>query len=103
MTEIEKECMQLLNRLLVDQYDYNRMMEHDCSHIDKSKTYLEFVEWNVTCLKEYCKENCSLFKNLCDKIIQQKIGQMDMESCAVFKTSNLLFDKNNNLVIVNPR
>jgi hypothetical protein len=40
---------------------------------------------------------------ICNKIKNNEIGQMDMESCVVFDSSNVFFDINKKLIIVNPR
>jgi hypothetical protein len=99
----EKECLYLLNRFIINQYDYDRMIGYDCNNIDPNLSYDDFVEWNVKCLKEYKDEDYVFFKYLCDKMNQNKIGQMDMETCVVFTTTNIFFDINKNLIIVNPR
>ena len=99
----EKECLYLLNRFIINQHDYDRMIGYDCNNIDPNLSYDDFMEWNVNCLKEYKEEDYVFFKYLCDKINQNKIGQMDMETCVVFTTTNIFFDINKNLIIVNPR
>ena len=99
----EQECTALLMKFIIDDYDYQRMIDLDYDGIDEKKSYDEFLEWNITCLKEYSNEEYIFFKVLCQKIDKQQIEQMDMESCLGWKTYSLFFDINKNLVIVHPR
>jgi len=98
---IQKECMEFLNIFLIDKNQYDRMNDEQIN--GKIGTYVEFVEWNVKCLKGYNNEECIFFKHLCDKILLGKIGQMDMEYCVVWKTYSIFFDIHKNLILVHPR
>jgi hypothetical protein len=90
-------------KIIVDEYDYDRMIAYDCDGIDDKKSYDEFVEWNIKCLKESSEEDLIFFKSLYNKISNSKMSQMDLESCAVWDSYKVFFAKNTNLVIVHPR
>jgi len=98
-----EEYITLLEENLIDKDDYQRMLELDYDGIDETKSYDDFVKWNINCLKEYSKEEYIFFKVLCQKIDDQKLGQMDMESCVGWDTYCLFFDINKNLILVHPR
>ena len=99
----EQECKNLLLKYIISIFDYDRMINNECDGIHKNQSYKKFVDWNIECLKESSIEDIFIFKMICNKIGQNKIGQMDMESCIVWKTTNIFFDTNKNLVIVHPR
>ncbi len=91
-------------KFMLDKDDYKRMIDLKIVHeIDKNLSYEQFIDWNFKCINELSDEDKSFLKILCNKINNKKIGQMDLESCVVFETCSIFFDKNKNLVIVNPR
>lgn len=94
---------ELIKKYIVDKYDYDRMISHDCDCIDDKKTYDDFVKWNIQCMLECDAGEYILIEQLCKKIKNRTVAQMDLESCAVFDSSNIFFGIKKNLVIVNPR
>lgn len=79
------------------------MMDNECSEINKDLSYNGFLKWNIKCITESCDEDKLLFKILANNIINKKLGQMDLESCAVFESCSLFYGTNKKLIIVNPR
>jgi hypothetical protein len=98
-----EECITLFTKIKLDTYDYARMIDNECSKINTKLSYDQFLEWNIKCIIESSDEDRLLFKILANNIINNKIGQMDLESCAVFKSVSLFYDSNKRLIIVNPR
>jgi hypothetical protein len=98
-----EECIALFTRIKLDTYDYARMIHNECSKINTKLSYDQFLEWNIKCIIESSDEDRLLFIILTNNIINNKIGQMDLESCAVFKSVSLFYDSNKRLIIVNPR
>ena len=97
------ECIALFTQLKLDKYEYDRMYENNCKSINKNLSYNEFLAWNITCINELTDDDKLLLQLLCNKILNNKMKQMDLESCAVFESHSLFYDTNKNLVIVNPR
>lgn len=99
----DQDYIDILMKNIVDKYDYERMFEDDFSRIDKNLSYDGFVNWNKKCINESSNDDKLFFVMICKKINNKELGQMDMESCVVFDSSNVYFDKNKKLIIVNPR
>jgi hypothetical protein len=98
-----EECITLFTKIKLNTYDYDRMIDSECSKINMKLSYDQFLEWNIKCIIESCDEDRLLFKILANNIINKKIGQMDLESCAVFGSCSLFYDTKKRLIIVNPR
>jgi len=98
-----EECIQLFTKIKLDKYDYERMIECDCLKINKELSYNEFIEWNIKCIEESKDDDKLFFKLLCNKIINDDIGQMDLESCSVFNTCIVFFSTDKKLIVVNQR
>jgi hypothetical protein len=88
---------------LPDDGAYERMKGYDCSAIDRSLPYNEFVRWNIECIRGLTDDDKEWVVGLCKRLKKNTIGLMDLESCAVFVGDCIYFDKNKNLVIANPR
>ena len=99
----EQECLDLLYKYIINQYDYQRMVEYDCDSIMESESYDNFLDWNIVCIKTSSTEEKIFFKLLCDKIKNKQIGQMDLETCCTWDSDSLFFDKNKNIIVVHPR
>jgi hypothetical protein len=98
-----EECLELFNKIKLDSFDYDRMVNNDCRGIKTKLSYDQFLEWNIKCIKESSDEDKLLFKALCNKIINKKIGQMDLEDCTVWVSDSLFFNRKKNIVLVHPR
>lgn len=98
-----EECIALFTQITLSTYDYDRMINNECSEINTNLSYNQFLEWNIKCIIESSDDDRLLFKILANNIINKKIGQMDLESCAVFESFSLFYDSNKILIIVNPR
>lgn len=98
-----EECLELFNKIKLDSLEYDRMVNNDCSGIKTRLSHGQFLDWNIRCIKELSDEDKVFFKILCNKIINQKIGQMDLEDCGVWESYSLFFDLKKNIVIVHPR
>ena len=98
-----EECIALFTKITLKTNDYGRMIDNECNKINTKLSYDQFLEWNIKCIIESSDEDRLLFKILANNIINNKIGQMDLESCAVFESVGLFYDSNKRLIIVNPR
>jgi hypothetical protein len=98
-----EQCISLFTQITLSIYDYNRMIHNECNKINTNLSYNQFLEWNIKCIIESSDDDRLLFKILADNIINNKIGQMDLESCAVFESFSLFYDSKKRLIIVNPR
>jgi hypothetical protein len=98
-----EQCISLFTQITLSIYDYNRMVDNECNKINTNLSYNQFLEWNIKCIIESSDDDRLLFKILANNIINNKIGQMDLESCAVFESCSLFYDNKKKLIIVNPR
>lgn len=101
MTEIQRK--ELLKKFIPNIYDYDRMNRNDCDGIDVNESYNIFLEWNLKCIMECSEDDFNFINKLCSKIAIKQINQMDMESCIVWDSSGIFFNKEKNLVIYHPR
>lgn len=88
---------------MVEEYDYNRMIVHECNGIDESMSYDNFISYNKKCLNDLSYDDVRWIWSLCKRLKHDIIGLMDLDSCAIFKASYIFYDNNKNLVIVNPQ
>jgi hypothetical protein len=98
-----EERTNLIKKYIIEEYDYERMIAHDCDAIDESKSYDEFLDWNIQCILECDEKEYISIEHLCNKIKNTTIAQMDMESCVVWDSSNIFFGVLKNLIVVHPR
>jgi hypothetical protein len=101
MTEVQRK--NLLTQFIPNVYDYKRMVAYEYADNIGDETYDDFLQWNIKCIMEYSDDDYNFLVKLCEKIGIDKIGQMDMESCVVWDSSGIFFNKNKKLVIYNPR
>ena len=93
--------IQKIMKHIVDKNDYDRMIERDCSKIDIDMSYIEFILYNKKCLDSLSYDDIKWVLEVCKRI--NKIGMMDLQSCAVWKASYIFYDINKNIVIVHER
>ena len=86
---------------VVEEYCYERMLDHDCRDVDNTLSYENFLAWNKKCIEELSSADIRWLGVFCDRL--NKIGMMDMEDCGVWKADSFYYDKNKNIVIVHPR
>jgi hypothetical protein len=98
-----EQCIKLFTQITLSSGDYDQMIHYECKKINNELSYNEFLEWNIKCITESSDEDKILFKILANNIINNKIGQMDLESCAVFESCSLFYDIKKRLIIVSPR
>ena len=101
MTEVQRK--KLLTNFIPNKYDYDRMVAYDCEGIKEGESYDDFLDWNIKCIMECSEEDYNFIAKLCSKIAIKQINQMDMESCVVWDSSGVFFNKQKNLVIYHPR
>lgn len=83
--------------------DYERMVAYECSAIDASKTYAEFLDWNQACLNAMSDADIAWLMGLCTRLKDGALNLMDMEPCVTWTADAIYFDKNKKLCIVHPR
>ena len=86
---------------IVPECYYERMIHEECSGIDSSYTYNDFIIYNYNCLSELSDDDIKWMWDLCRRI--NSTGLMDMESCAIFQADSFFFDTQKKIIIVNPR
>ena len=86
-----EECIALFTKITLKTNDYGRMIDNECSKINTKLSYDQFLEWNIKCIIESSDEDRLLFKILANNIINNKIGQMDLESCAVPSNTDIKY------------
>jgi len=96
-------CVAAVQRLLPDERDYDRMQDNECSAVEPGQDYDEWVAGQLAKARALNNEDCAFVTALCRRIIQGRLSHMDMESCAVFGTAGVFFDKAGNLVTWNDR
>jgi hypothetical protein len=101
MSKIQRE--ELLQKFIPNKYDYDRMDGYNCDGIEEGESYDDFLEWNIKCIIECSEDDYNFIAKLCSKISSKQIGQMDMESCVVWESDGIFFNKQKNIVIYHPR
>ena len=99
----KEECLRLLGDIIITDDDYKRINYEYPEAINPQETYGQLVARNMNIIIGYSDEERMFFKNLCDKINNRKIRQMDLESCVAFRTDSLYFNHKGELVIANAR
>lgn len=92
----------LLDIVIPKEDDFVRMIDQECRGI-VVKSYKDFVEWNLDCLKKSTEEDLKFFRLMCNRIMRKEISQMDFEDCIVWITDFLYFDYKRNLVLAHSR
>jgi hypothetical protein len=93
----------LVKQFIPDENDYERMVAYEYANDIECQSYNDFIDWNIKCVMEYSEDDYNFLAKLCEKIRISQIGQMDMESCAVWDSSGIFFNKQKNLIIYHPR
>jgi hypothetical protein len=67
------------------------------------ESYQEFRKWNEQCIKDLSEDDRTWIEGLCKRMVKETIFLMDEECCEAMPATNLYFDKDKNVCIVNPR
>jgi len=78
------------------------MLDYDNEDFN-GMSYEEFLQMNIDHINTLSPEDHAWTLELCKRISKGSIQIMDEESCAKFEASNIYFDMNKRLIIVNPR
>jgi len=97
-SEIISEIISEIMTCVVDYDDYERMVELG---VNVSSSYAEFIAWNEKCIQELDADELTWTLRLCKRINIGNIRMMDLDPCAVFQATNIYFDADANLCIVN--
>lgn len=95
-----------LSNYIVEKADFLRMQIDVTGHPVpwfEDMDYDEFLQWNKECICELSNEDDAWLVGLCGRMKNQRIMLQDMESCVQFVADSFYFDRNKNIVIVNPR
>jgi len=92
---------------MLSSYDEERFLVPDVSEENpegtRQMTYEEFFEWNMKCFMSKSQEYTIWLTTLIRMIKNSEIKLMDEESCVAFTASEIYFDMDGKLCIVNPR
>jgi hypothetical protein len=91
-----------IEKFLINEYTFERMLDNDNQDFN-GMSYEEFLQMNIDHINTLSPEDHSWTLGLCTRISKSGIQLMDEESCVNFQASNIYFDKNKRLCIVNPR
>lgn len=89
--------------VIVEDYDYERMIENDSNSIDHTKSYDEFVQYNENCALALSDTDRFVFMLMVKRVKAGKVKAMDMEYASGNKAYNMFFDKSKDFVFVMPR
>ena len=89
--------------VIIDDSDYERMVEYESSAIDNTKSYDEFVDWNKSCVKAQSDTDKFLFILMAKRVKSGVIEMIDMESPGPWTASNIFFDTTKKFVFVHPQ
>ena len=119
-----------ISKYVLDHYDFSRLRRlnfynGNCDHLDFDSdneytdneddnedvlgqcfcnmNYEKFVKWNIDCFYNLSTNDKFWIKSLCERCELEKLGNMDMESCAEFTAQKIFFNPKGRLVITNPR
>ena len=91
-----------IENFLINEYTYQRMLDNDNDDFN-DMSYEDFYQMNLSHINALSPEDRAWTLELCKRISKGGIQLMDEESCARFGASNIYFDKNKRLCVVNPR
>lgn len=100
-TDAELEAA--LMSVIIDTYDYQRMIDYKSNAIDVEKSYEEFVTFNKACVKNKSKDDKIRFLFMVKRTLAKKMMVMDMENPYAVRVTNFFFDLKKNHVHVTPR
>jgi hypothetical protein len=96
---------------IISEYAFDRIQEmgycdsendhEDC--LCSIPTYNDFIEWNIKCFNKLSNERKLLIKKLYELTLEKKVCIMDQESCVMFPSCEIFFNKKEQLVITCPR
>ena len=89
--------------VIVKDYDYERMLDNDSNAIDTTKSYDEFVQYNVDCALALSETDRFVFLLMVKRVNAAKVKAMDMEHASSMGADNMFFDKSRDFVFVMPR
>ena len=95
-----------LSNYIIEKADFLRMQTDVTGHSVpwfEDMDYSDFLQWNNECICELSDEDDAWLVGLCGRMNNQRIMLQDMESCVQFVAYGFYFDKNKDIVIVNPR
>jgi len=69
----------------------------------RSANYVAFESWNRDCFCEMGKKELNHMMWLCRRISSEKLANMDVDSCTIWRSGCIHFDKYGRLVISNDR
>jgi hypothetical protein len=99
----DEELEAALMSVIVDEYDYQRMVDYKSNAIDVQKSYDEFLTFNKACLKAKSDDDKIRFLFMVKRTLSKKMMVMDMENAYAVRVTNFFFDLKKNHVHVTPR
>lgn len=95
-TDAELEAA--LMSVIVDKYDYQRMVDYKSNAIDVKKSYDEFLTFNKACLKAKSKDDKIRFLFMVKRTLSKKMKMMFMENPHAVTVTHFFFDLEKNHV-----
>jgi hypothetical protein len=92
-----------LSKFIIDEDDFERMVDTGYRTWFKDMSYAEFLEWNNKCICELTNEEDAWLVGLCHRLKNKHIQLQDMECCSRFDAYGFYFNEKKDIVIVNPR
>ena len=89
-----------ISKYLVNEYTFERMQRYGDY---ESPSFKEFMAWNLKCIADLNDEDRLWVTGLCKRISKRAIFLMDEEYASANDATNIYFDKNKNVCIMNPR
>ena len=87
-------------KYLVDESTFDRMKAYGDYECDSFDT---FMAWNKQCIDELNNDDRVWVTGLCKRISRRAVSLMDEEYCSSHYATNIYFDKNKHVCIMNPR
>jgi hypothetical protein len=99
----DEELEAALMSVIIDKYDYQRMVEYKSNAIDVDKSYDEFLTFNKACLKAKSNDDKIRFLFMVKRTLSKKMMVMNMENAYAVTVTKFFFDLKKNHVHVTPR
>ena len=99
----DAEIRAAMMSVIVKDYDYERMLDNDSNAIDTTKSYDEFVQYNVDCALALSETDRFVFLLMVKRVNAAKVKAMDMEHATSMRADNMFFDIGKDFVFVMPR
>lgn len=84
---------------IIDECTYERLQQYGDY---EGGTFSEFITWNRKCIADLGDEDRAWIMSLCKRIKNNLISLMDSMYCMQHDATNIYFDTNKRLCIVNP-